>query len=71
MELPITVSAEPEASCRGAALLTLEALRLIPRLEDLPALTGPTLQPDPRRAAAYRAALERQQRHYGLLVAAP
>src|SRR4029079_12472618 len=37
----ILPSAEPEASSRGAALLTLEALGRIPRLEDLSASFGP------------------------------
>lgn len=61
-------SAEPEASCRGAALLTLEALGMIPRLEDLPAAFGPPVPPEPARHARYAAALERQKEQYAKLV---
>jgi gluconokinase len=67
MGRPILPSAEPEASSRGAALLALEALGRIPRLEDLPASFGPAVPsiPAPR---AYGAALSRQQEHYAKLV---
>jgi len=68
MGRPILPSAEPEASSRGAALLTLEALGRIPRLEDLPASFGPAVPSDPRRHAAYAAALARQREHYAKLV---
>lgn len=65
---PLRTSAEPEASSRGAALLTLEALGLIPRLEDLPAAFGPDVPADPARHARYCAALQRQQASYEKLV---
>jgi gluconokinase len=68
MGIPITASTEPEAGCRGAALLTMEALGWIPRLEDLPAATGRTMEPDPKRTAAYAAALERQQAWYAKML---
>jgi gluconokinase len=65
---PVKVSAEPEASSRGAALLALEALGLAPRLEDLPAAFGTTVEPDPVRHRAYREQRELQGRLYDLLV---
>src|SRR5882672_3541812 len=55
---PLLPSAEPEASCRGAALLTLEALGMIPRLEEHPALLGAAVAPDAGRHARYQAALK-------------
>lgn len=69
MGRPILPSAEPEASARGAALLTLEALGEIPRLEDLPASFGPPVPSDAARHAAYVAALARQKDLYAKLVA--
>lgn len=65
---PILPSEEPEASSRGAALLALEALGIVKRLEDLPSAVGPAVVPDPARHAKYLAALERQQNLYGKLV---
>ena len=61
---PLLASAEPEGSCRGAALLALEALGRIGSLEDLPAAVGARVDPDPRRHALYREALERQEALY-------
>ncbi|HVE40104.1 MAG TPA: gluconokinase, partial [Planctomycetota bacterium] len=46
MGRPILPAAEPEASARGAALLTLEALGMIPRLQDLPSSFGAAISPD-------------------------
>lgn len=68
MGRPILPSAEPEASCRGAALLTLEALGRIGRVEDLPAAFGPAVPSDPARHARYAAALARQKDLYAKLV---
>jgi len=65
---PLLPSAEPEASCRGAALLTLEAIGILPRLEDPPAALGPAVVPDPARHARYSAALKRQKLQYSKLV---
>jgi len=65
---PIRPSAEPEASCRGAALITLEALGLIPRLEALPAEFGSAIPFDAARHARYEAALGRQKLQYEKLV---
>jgi gluconokinase len=67
--VPITASAEPEASCRGATLLALEALGEIRDAAELPAATGRTVRPDPVRTAVYQDALRRQQACYELLVA--
>jgi gluconokinase len=66
--VPVHASDEPEASCRGAALLALEALGWVPRLEDLPARMGRRYEPDPARRDAYVRAVERQERYYRLLV---
>jgi gluconokinase len=68
MGQPIVASAEPEASCRGAALLTMEALGMISRLEDVPAALGATVVPHPSRHARYRAALARQRDLYDKLI---
>ncbi|HEX7899846.1 MAG TPA: gluconokinase, partial [Planctomycetota bacterium] len=65
---PVALSAEPEASSRGAALLAMEALGWIRSAEDLPAALGKTFAPDAGRHAAYRAAAERHARRYRELV---
>jgi gluconokinase len=61
--LPVTLSAVEEPSARGAALVALERLGETP----LPAPLGATFEPRPERAAAHRAARERQQRLYETL----
>ncbi|HXG61407.1 MAG TPA: gluconokinase [Planctomycetota bacterium] len=66
--VPVAASEEPEASCRGAALLALEALGKVGRLEDLPARTGRRFEPDPARHARYARATERQERYYARLI---
>ncbi len=63
--VPLTLSGEPEASTRGAALLALEALGIA---STPPLAPGPTFAPDPGRHAIYRAARERQQRLYDNVV---
>ncbi|WP_228281785.1 gluconokinase [Rubrobacter marinus] len=60
---PVTVSGVGEASSRGAALLAAEALGG-PRIEEVPAPFGETIQPDDGRHEAYRRALERQRELY-------
>jgi gluconokinase len=66
--VPVTLANEPEASARGAALLTFEA-------EGAPAPPplhpGQTFVPDPRHHDIYRAARERQQRLYDNVVGPP
>jgi gluconokinase len=59
---PVTLSREPEATSRGAALLALEALGVLPDLAVARAPLGDTVEPDPAAHARYRGALERQQR---------
>jgi gluconokinase len=66
--VPVEASEEPEASCRGAALLALEVLGAVARLEDLPARTGRRFDPDPARHALYARAVERQERYYDRLI---
>ena len=65
---PVTLAGEPEASSRGAALLALQSLGLLPK-EELPeARLGQTYQPDPARHAQFQQLLARQQAYYELLV---
>lgn len=65
---PVVASAEPEATSRGAALLALEALKLVPAIETVPAADGAVYQPNPAHQERYRAAIARQQRLYDLLI---
>ncbi|GCF10526.1 gluconokinase [Dictyobacter arantiisoli] len=66
---PIYPSQEQEASARGAALLALEALGIIPDLTKLqPNVLAPT-QPDPKNEDIYRLAAARQDKLYQLLLA--
>jgi gluconokinase len=58
---PVTWSHEPEATSRGAALLTLQALGALPDLAAVRAPLGETFEPEPARHARYREALERQR----------
>jgi gluconokinase len=59
---PVTLSAEAEATSRGAALLALEATGGLPDLGGAPMELGEIFFPDAARHARYRAALERQRR---------
>lgn len=68
---PLTHSAVPEASARGAALLALEALGVLRDIADAPDFLGETVQPDGARYDVYRRAIVRQQALYGRLVASP
>jgi gluconokinase len=66
--IPIYPSLEYEASARGAALLALEALNVLPDLAHIaPTLLSPTL-PDSKRGKVYRRAAQRQQRLYQALL---
>lgn len=58
---PIHWSPESEATSRGAALLALQALGVIPDVEDARRPLGDVVTPDPARHARYRVALARQQ----------
>ena len=59
---PIHRSPESEATSRGAALLALEALGVMPDLAAAAAPLGEVFTPDAARHARYLAALERHQR---------
>jgi len=65
---PVTASAEPEASSRGAALLALEALGVLPDLREVPAALGKTYWPNPESQARYQQAKERQRELYSRLI---
>lgn len=65
---PITLSTEPEASSRGAALLALRAAGMIEDEANVPAPLGETISPDPGRNALLRHALQRQQELYRRLL---
>ncbi len=58
----IHVSAEDEATSRGAALLALEALGVLPDVGAVRAPLGDVFTPDAAHHARYRAALERHRR---------
>jgi gluconokinase len=66
---PLELSESSEASSRGAALLALEALKIIPDLEQLTPEATKTIQPDAQRYAIYGKARERQQALYKLMFA--
>lgn len=66
---PLELLASSEASARGAALLALEALGIIPDLAQLVPEIALTVQPDPARHAIYQQARARQQALYDLLLA--
>ncbi len=65
---PVVESLEAEASSRGAALLALEALRLIPSLRDAPFAFGKTFEPNMTNHERYQAARERQKELYQKLI---
>jgi gluconokinase len=64
----MTVSAVPEASSRGAALLVLESMGAVQALDDVPIPLGHRHEPDPARREIYARAMARQQRLYRLFV---
>ncbi len=66
---PVTLSGVKEASSRGAALISLEALGG-PEIESTEAPLGETFEPDPGRQEIYRRALERQRRLYDAVLGA-
>jgi gluconokinase len=59
---PIALSGEPEATSRGAAVLALHALRVLPDLSSARQPTGETFVPNEPDHVRYREALERQRR---------
>jgi gluconokinase len=58
---------EPEATSRGAALIALERLGVIPGIRAGPAQTGSRIEPIEKNGAIYMAALERQRHLYNKL----
>jgi gluconokinase len=58
---PVHVSAEREATSRGAALLALESLGALSDVTATRAPLGETVLPEPARQARYAAALERHR----------
>lgn len=64
----VTVSAEAEATSRGAALIALAQLGVIAAWDVLPVDTGRTVQPDMAAHAVYARAIARQEMLYCLLV---
>jgi gluconokinase len=61
-------SRDHEASARGAALLALEALGILPDVAQVPPSLEQPVQPDAKNYAVYRKAAERQQKLYQELV---
>jgi gluconokinase len=61
---PVAASATREASSRGAALLALQALGQLDKLEHLPAPCNETYQPIAEHQALYHSGFERHQRFY-------
>jgi gluconokinase len=59
---------EHEASSRGAALLALETLGLLPDIAAVPTTLGATYEPDAARHARYQEGIARQTRLYDVLV---
>jgi gluconokinase len=65
---PVAVSEVQEASGRGAALLVLEALGVLPDLEKAPDFIGTIHYPDRERHERYREAMDRQKKLYDKIV---
>jgi len=69
--LPVTLAGTSEASSRGAALLALEALGLIPGIDEAEPLRGRTFSPRRQFAEAHRAAAQEQERLYAAVFGSP
>jgi gluconokinase len=65
---PMTLALEAEASSRGAALLALEAVGLLPSAVEAEARLGQTYAPDLARHARYQELLATQQKFYTQLI---
>jgi gluconokinase len=65
---PITLAPVKEASCRGAALLALEAIGKIDNLESRNGTTKEVIEPNLARHRVYLRAIERQQELYEKLI---
>jgi gluconokinase len=66
--VPVYPSLDQEASARGAALLALEAMGILPDVARVPPHLKPPVKPDAERHAVYRNAAERQQKLYKILL---
>jgi gluconokinase len=64
----VILSRVSEASSRGAALLALEVLKVIPSLEQVPTPLGETFLPDAERHEQYLKAMKRQDELYDSLI---
>lgn len=64
---PVTASAVPEASSRGAALMVLETMGVISGPHSLPVPLARRFDPNPEHTQIYRVAMERQDRLYTTL----
>jgi len=64
----LVASDEAEASARGAALLALEGVGIVPDLRALPVRLGRVFEPDPERHERYREGRSRQAALYEQLV---
>jgi gluconokinase len=62
--VPVYPSLDHEASARGAALLALEAMGILPDVAQVPAHLKPPVKPDVEKHAVYRKGAERQQKLY-------
>ncbi len=62
--LPVAISAEPETTSRGVALVALRSLGRIRSFDDRPLLLKPAFQPDPQRYAQHQEARARQAKLY-------
>jgi gluconokinase len=65
---PISASATEEATCRGAALLALEALGEIDDLARIPAPLGRIQEPNAEHTKIYSTATRRQEHLYSLFL---
>lgn len=66
--VPVYPSLDHEASARGAALLALEAMGILPDVAQVSPHLKPPVQPDAKKHAVYRKAAERQQKLYQTLL---
>jgi len=65
---PVSISGVQEASGRGAAMLALEALGVLPDLEAAPDFVSAVCQPNFSRHARYQQAMMRQKKLYEKLI---
>jgi gluconokinase len=66
--VPVYPSLDHEASARGAALLALEAMGILPDAAQAPPHLKPPVKPDAEKHVVYRKAAERQQKLYKALL---